>query len=43
MLEIEGMIVEDRELKVKLLKTLENTNSIEQQKLDLFKESFKTK
>jgi len=42
MLEIGERIEEDRELKVKLLKSLDNSNQIEQQKLDFFKEIFKT-
>lgn len=43
MLEIGGKIDEDRDLKAKLLKSLENSNAIEQQKLDLFKEMFTDK
>lgn len=42
MLEIGERFEEDRELKVKLLKPLDNSNQIELQKLDFFKEIFKT-
>ncbi|KAL4127392.1 hypothetical protein QTP88_011563 [Uroleucon formosanum] len=43
MLELEGRIDEDRDLKAKLLKSLKYSNAIEQQKLELFKEMFTDK
>lgn len=43
MLELGVRIDEDRDLKAKLLKSLENSNAIEQQKLELFKEMFTDK